>query len=172
MMIAIKRKTKDKTRNFIKYIPRKSNFMCLFLNRFLEFMKNWTTTSKPDYMDVAYFSERSVEDELDRESHSDVLTIIISYLVMFLYIVFTLGPSNILLSFFGIVLIVASVVCSIGFYGLIGVPLSFIVLEVTSRNSSITHKILFVAIYFQIQCPCKHRLYHSLCLPSEWTIYF
>lgn len=94
-------------------------------------MKNWTTTSKPDYMDVAYFSERSVEDELDRESHSDVSTIIMSYLIMFLYIVFTLGTSKILLSFFGIVLVVASVVCSVGFYGLIGVPLSFIVLEVS-----------------------------------------
>lgn len=85
---------------------------------------------KPSYMDVAYYSERSVEDELDRESHSDVLTIAISYLVMFVYIIFTLGRSQVLLSFFGIVLIIASVVCSVGFYGLIGIPLSLIVLEV------------------------------------------
>lgn len=94
-------------------------------------MKNWTRDSKPSYMDVAYFSERSIEDELDRESHSDVSTICISYLVMFLYIVFTLGRSKILLSFFAIVLIVASVICSVAFYSLIGVPLSLIVLEVS-----------------------------------------
>lgn len=97
-------------------------------------MENWTKVSKPSFMDVAYYSERSVEDELDRESHSDMFTITISYLVMFLYIVFTLGRSKIVLSFFGILLIIASIVCSIGFYGLIGVPLSLIVLEVTPHN--------------------------------------
>lgn len=93
-------------------------------------MKNWTKVSKPSFMDVAYYSERSVEDELDRESHSDISTIAISYLVMFIYIVFTLGRSKILLSFFGIVLVIVSVICSVGFYGLIGLPLSLIVLEV------------------------------------------
>jgi len=93
-------------------------------------MKNWTSVSKPSYMDIAYFTERSVEDELDRESHSDISTIAISYLVMFLYIVFTLGRSKIVLSFFGILLILASIVCSVGFYSLIGIPLSLIVLEV------------------------------------------
>lgn len=96
----------------------------------MEFMKNWTKVSKPSYMNVAYYSERSVEDELDRESHSDMFTITISYLVMFLYIVFTLGRSKILFSFVGILLVIASIVCSIGFYSLIGVPLSLIVLEV------------------------------------------
>lgn len=93
-------------------------------------MKSWTEASKPPFMDVAYYSERSVEDELDRESQTDISTIAISYLVMFLYIVLTLGRSKILLSFFGIVFIVASVVGSVGFFGLIGVPLSLIVLEV------------------------------------------
>jgi len=93
-------------------------------------MKNWIKVSKPSYMDVAYYSERSVEDELDRESHSDVFTIAISYFVMFVYIVFTLGRNQVVLSFFGILFIIASVVCSVGFYGLIGIPLSLIVLEV------------------------------------------
>lgn len=99
--------------------------------RFLNFMKNWTAT-KPPSMDVAYFSERSVEDELDRESHSDVSTIAISYVIMFLYVVISLGRRKIVLSFFGIVLVIASVVCSVGFYGLIGVPLTLIVLEVST----------------------------------------
>lgn len=96
-------------------------------------MKNWTEVSKPSFMDVAYYSERSVEDELDRESHSDISTIAISYLVMFLYIVFTLGRNKILLSFFGILFIIASIFSSIGFFSLIGVPLSLIVLEVILR---------------------------------------
>lgn len=95
-------------------------------------MKNWTKVSKPSYMDVAYSSERSVEDELNRESHSDISTIVISYLVMFIYIVFTLGRRKIVLSFFALVLIILSVFCSVGFYSLINIPLSLIVLEVIS----------------------------------------
>lgn len=93
-------------------------------------MKKWTIESKPSYMDVAYFAERSVEDELDRESYSDITTVAISYLVMFFYIVLVLGRSKIMLSFFGIVLVIASIFCSVGFYGLVGVPLSLIILEV------------------------------------------
>lgn len=61
---------------------------------FNEFMKNWTANSKPDFMDVAYRSERSIEDELDRESQSDVVTILISYLIMFAYIAVSLGQVN------------------------------------------------------------------------------
>lgn len=61
---------------------------------FNNFMQNWTKTSKPAFMDVAYRSERSIEDELDRESQSDVLTILISYLIMFAYIAVSLGQIN------------------------------------------------------------------------------
>lgn len=61
---------------------------------FNNFMKNWTKNSKPDFMDVAFRSERSIEDELDRESQSDVLTILISYLIMFAYIAVSLGQVN------------------------------------------------------------------------------
>ena len=35
--------------------------------------------------------QRSIEDELDRESNSDIVTILISYLVMFAYITLFLG---------------------------------------------------------------------------------
>lgn len=42
-------------------------------------------------MDVAFTSERSIEDELNRESQSDVLTILVSYIIMFAYIAISLG---------------------------------------------------------------------------------
>ena len=42
-------------------------------------------------MDVAYNSERSIEDELDRTSRGDILTIALSYAFMLLYITITLG---------------------------------------------------------------------------------
>lgn len=54
-------------------------------------MKNWTAHEKPDYMDVAFTSERSIEDELNRASRSDVLTILVSYVIMFAYIAVSLG---------------------------------------------------------------------------------
>lgn len=54
-------------------------------------MKNWTTTKKPAFMNIAFTSERSIEDELNRESQSDVLTILVSYVIMFAYIAISLG---------------------------------------------------------------------------------
>ena len=40
---------------------------------------------------IAYMAERSIEDEVERESSGDVKTIIISYLVMFVYVTLALG---------------------------------------------------------------------------------
>lgn len=42
-------------------------------------------------MDVAFSSERSIEDELERVSKAEVYTVIISYGVMFAYIAIALG---------------------------------------------------------------------------------
>ena len=56
---------------------------------FVAFMKNWTSDPKNSmYMDVAYNSERSIEDELDRETYGDIMTIAVSYIFMFIYITF------------------------------------------------------------------------------------
>lgn len=59
--------------------------------RFVEFMQDWIKTQKPEYMDIAFSAERSIEDELDRESQSDVLTVVVSYVIMFAYIAIALG---------------------------------------------------------------------------------
>ena len=59
--------------------------------RFVEFMKNWTETQMPEFMSVAYSSERSIEDELERQSEAEVITVVISYAVMFVYIAVALG---------------------------------------------------------------------------------
>lgn len=45
-------------------------------------------------MSVAYQAERSIEDELNRASQSDVITIAISYLIMFVYIAISLGQAR------------------------------------------------------------------------------
>ena len=55
-------------------------------------------------MDIAFRSERSIEDELERMSKSDMPTVIISYVIMFLYIAIALGqnhnPGKLLVSFY------------------------------------------------------------------------
>lgn len=50
-------------------------------------MKNF----KNPNLTIAFSAERSIEDELDRESNSDVSTIVISYAIMFIYISLALG---------------------------------------------------------------------------------
>ena len=53
----------------------------------IDFLKNY---SNPN-MNISFSTERSIQDELDRESQSDITTILISYIAMFLYITLTLG---------------------------------------------------------------------------------
>lgn len=61
---------------------------------FLDFMDNYTKLHKPEFMDIAYRAERSIEDELRRESEGEIVTVVISYLIMFLYIAVNLGQIN------------------------------------------------------------------------------
>lgn len=56
-------------------------------------MKNYTEQRLPPNMEIAFNSERSIEDELNRESQSDIGTILISYFIMFAYIT---GKVNVL----------------------------------------------------------------------------
>ena len=59
---------------------------------FIEFMQDWESDPEnTKHMDVAYNSERSIEDELDRETYGDIMTIAVSYIFMFIYITFSLG---------------------------------------------------------------------------------
>jgi len=106
---------------------------------YLEFMKEYVA-NKPDFLSVAYSAERSIEDELDRTSESDVSTIAISYCIMFAYIAIALGQarsfsrllvdSKITLGIGGVIIVLLSVVASIGFYGFLGVPATLIIIEV------------------------------------------
>ncbi|KAK2576131.1 hypothetical protein KPH14_007462 [Odynerus spinipes] len=110
-------------------------------DRFINFMKEWTTNEKPDFMDVAYVAERSIQDELDRTSKAEVKTMIISYVVMFVYIAFALGKmrgsvkkcfgsSKIVVSIGGIIIVMASVASSLGIFGYVGVPTTLLTIEV------------------------------------------
>lgn len=104
----------------------------------LVLLKNYTS----DLIEVYYTTERSIEDELERESKADIKIIAISYLMMFLYLTITLGKYSslrfkvillemkIFLGLAGVFLVLLSVFSSGGLFTYIGVPATLITLEV------------------------------------------
>lgn len=54
-------------------------------------LQYWDANNRSEMLDIAYNSERSIEDEIDRLSQSEVSTMVISYVIMFVYITFALG---------------------------------------------------------------------------------
>lgn len=107
--------------------------------KFVTYMQNLTYNSS--MLDIAFTSERSIEDELDRGSKSDIFTILVSYLIMFFYIAISLGhvesykramiDSKITLGLGGIVIVLASVFASSGLIGgYLNVHATLIIFEV------------------------------------------
>ncbi|CAF3134902.1 unnamed protein product [Rotaria sp. Silwood2] len=117
---------------------------------FLDYMKNFIETQKSlraagrwnetANFTVYYSSERSIQDELNRQSRSDILTIVISYTIMFLYVTLTLGhirswrtcliDLKISVGFIGVLFVLLSVMSSIGFYSYCGIAGTLIIFEV------------------------------------------
>lgn len=64
--------------------------------RFVDFMANYSN----DMMDFAYSAERSIEDGIESMSDAEMLTVIISYIIMFIYITIALGKIRSVRSFF------------------------------------------------------------------------
>ncbi|XP_060029577.1 NPC intracellular cholesterol transporter 1 isoform X2 [Erinaceus europaeus] len=103
---------------------------------FISFVKDY----KNPNLTVSFSAEQSIEDELNRESNSDVFTIMISYGIMFLYISIALGhikscsrilvDSKVSLGIAGILIVLSSVACSLGIFSYLGIPLTLIVIEV------------------------------------------
>uniref|UniRef100_A0A8C7T8B9 Niemann-Pick disease, type C1 n=1 Tax=Oncorhynchus mykiss TaxID=8022 RepID=A0A8C7T8B9_ONCMY len=103
---------------------------------FIVFLKNY---SNPN-LTISFNSERSIEDEINRESESDLSTVMVSYVIMFVYISLALGhihsfrrllvDSKISLGIAGIVIVLSSVACSLGIFSYAGIPLTLIVIEV------------------------------------------
>ncbi|GAV63482.1 Patched domain-containing protein/Sterol-sensing domain-containing protein [Cephalotus follicularis] len=95
---------------------------------------------KSNNLTLSFSSESSVEEELKRESTADAITILICYLVMFAYISLTLGDTSHLSSFYisskvllglsGVMLVMLSVLGSVGFFSAIGVKSTLIIMEV------------------------------------------
>lgn len=103
---------------------------------YLNFMKNYSNEN----LTIAYQAERSVEDEIGAESDADIVTIAVSYLVMFGYVSIALGQfrrierllidSKILLGLSGVVIVFCSVASAVGALAYFHVPATLIVIEV------------------------------------------
>ena len=116
----------------------------------VQFLKKF----KNPNMTISFMTERSIQDELNRESQSDIPTILVSYISMFAYITITLGKYRVFdrkfrstvpagSSFFsifidmkltlglvGVVIVILSVVAGIGFFSFIGIKATLIIFEV------------------------------------------
>ncbi|KAF6204978.1 hypothetical protein GE061_019145 [Apolygus lucorum] len=109
--------------------------------KFIELLKNWSATEMPEFMDISFRAERSIQDELVRESAAAVYTIVISYILMFVYITVALGSyrsfdrmffvnSKIMLGLGGVLVVLLSVSSSIGIFGYVGLPTTLLTIEV------------------------------------------
>ena len=58
---------------------------------FLEYMKKYVEEGSNKDLNISFSAERAIQDELDRESNTDIITIFVSYMIMFLYITVALG---------------------------------------------------------------------------------
>ncbi|XWS14371.1 hypothetical protein CRYUN_Cryun35bG0003500 [Craigia yunnanensis] len=121
----------------------------------------------------SFSSESSIEEELKRESTADAITILISYLVMFAYISLALGDtprlssfyisSKVLLGLSGVLLVMLSVLGSVGFFSAIGVKSTLIIMEVIP--------FLVLAVGVDNMCILVHAVKRqSLDLPLEGRI--
>ncbi|OTF70433.1 niemann-Pick C1 protein-like protein, partial [Euroglyphus maynei] len=119
----------------------KSNIAAnLWEKEFLSLLEDVIKTNKYSLLNLVYKAERSVEDELDRQSQSDIVTVAVSYLIMFIYILLALGDldkcSTILmtarftLGFVGVAVVLLSVLASLGLFFYFNIPATLIIVEV------------------------------------------
>ncbi|KAF8940787.1 hypothetical protein BGZ47_007609 [Haplosporangium gracile] len=114
--------------------------------RYLEFMDdlvhNRIEGIDTEDLRISYSSEASLEIELNKSSNTDVRTVILSYLAMFLYASLALGrfqlssprrmivDSKFTLGMSGIFIVLASISTSVGLFSFLGYKITLIIAEV------------------------------------------
>lgn len=106
---------------------------------FINLLKNWENTTAAN-LSLAFSSENSIQDEINESSKSNVITILLSYLLMFLYIAVGLGQfksmSRILVDakftvgIVGVLIVLLSVSSALGICSYAGVTATLIIVEV------------------------------------------
>uniref|UniRef100_A0A1B0D1E4 Uncharacterized protein n=1 Tax=Phlebotomus papatasi TaxID=29031 RepID=A0A1B0D1E4_PHLPP len=103
---------------------------------FIDYLKDYES----DIMEIAFSAERSIEDGIQELSEAEMTTVIISYVVMFVYIMIALGKISGIRTFFleskitlavgGIAIVLISVACSLGIFGYAGISTTMLTIEV------------------------------------------
>ena len=99
-------------------------------------------------LSLSFSAERSIQDEIDRETYTDMSTVALSYIVMLLYIAFALGTlphrpswqdvlvhSRAALGLGGVLIVAASVIGALGVCSALGLWSALINLEVTACSA-------------------------------------
>ncbi|CAG9135892.1 unnamed protein product [Plutella xylostella] len=108
--------------------------------KFLDLLDDYVKNSKPDFIDVSYGTERSIEDEIDRVSRAEVVPIAISYVLMFLYVTLALGKvrsckafltgSKVLLAIGSITVEIVAIYCALSTMGFLGITTTLLSINV------------------------------------------
>ncbi|KAI7816819.1 patched family-domain-containing protein [Gamsiella multidivaricata] len=114
--------------------------------RYLEFMDdlvhNRIKDIRTEDLRISYSSESSLEIELNKSSNTDIRTVVLSYLAMFLYASLALGrfqlsspkriviDSKFTLGMSGIFIVLASISTSVGIFSFLGYKITLIIAEV------------------------------------------
>eukprot|EP01006_Ploeotia_vitrea_P054278 TRINITY_DN67868_c4_g4_i1.p1 TRINITY_DN67868_c4_g4~~TRINITY_DN67868_c4_g4_i1.p1 ORF type:complete len:1090 (-),score=67.31 TRINITY_DN67868_c4_g4_i1:245-3475(-) len=102
---------------------------------FVDLLLEKAKQAKEKGIKISFMAQRSVSDALADEKIGDISTMVIAYMVMFIYIAVALGRLNaihskVLLAVVGIVVVILSIGSSSGFLALIGVKATLIISEV------------------------------------------
>lgn len=95
---------------------------------------------KPDFVEVFFGAERSIEDEIQRVSQAEAIPIAISYVLMFIYVTIALGnirrcstwfvDSKIMVAIGSILVVIAAIFCGIGVLGYANITLTLLAINV------------------------------------------
>lgn len=108
--------------------------------KFIELLHDYRDNLKPDYVTVTFGAERSIEDEIQRVSVAEAVPIAISYVLMFIYVVFSLGhirsfktwlvDSKITVALASILVVLVAIFCAMCTMGYANITLTLLAINV------------------------------------------
>uniref|UniRef100_A0A2A4K8N4 SSD domain-containing protein n=1 Tax=Heliothis virescens TaxID=7102 RepID=A0A2A4K8N4_HELVI len=108
--------------------------------KFIELLHDYRDNWKKDFVSVAFSTERSIEDEIQRVSVAEAVPIAISYILMFIYVTLSLGnirsfktwfiDSKIMVALGSILVVVLAIACAMGTLGYANVTLTLLAINV------------------------------------------
>ncbi|XP_043836924.1 NPC1-like intracellular cholesterol transporter 1 [Dromiciops gliroides] len=111
----------------------------LWESSFLKVMRDFQERTAGTF-EVTFMAERSLEDEINRTTAEDLPIFAISYAIVFLYIALALGrysscshilvDSKVTVGLGGVLVVLGSVLSSMGFFSYLGIPSSMVIIQV------------------------------------------